>query len=107
MKKIYLLFITLANMFAANAQQLSFGHIQNQVPRDQRAINVFDVRKDTTAFKGISVDIGGAFALQFQAVNSFNHQGDFTGTPNAGYRLNNLTNDFNLPNANMTIGAQH
>lgn len=105
MKKIYTLFIALATTFAANAQ-LSFGHIQNQVPRDQRAINVFDVRKDTTAYKGISVDLGGAFALQFQAVNSFNHQGDFTGTPNAGYRLNNLTNDFNLPNANMTIGAQ-
>lgn len=41
MKKIYVLFIAFASTFAVNAQQLSFGHIQNQVPRDQRAINVF------------------------------------------------------------------
>lgn len=103
MKKFYLLFIALASTFAVNAQ-ISFGHIQNQVPRDQRAINVFDVRKDTTAYKGISVDLGAAFALQFQALNSFNNQKNLATAP--GYRLNNLTNNFNLPNANFTIGAQ-
>lgn len=104
MKKIYILFIILTSTFVANAQ-VSFGHIQNQIPRDKRAINVFDVKKDTTAYKGISVDLGGAFALQFQAINSFNDQKNLTGA-NAAYRLNNLENNFNLPNANMTIGAQ-
>ncbi|WP_294962554.1 hypothetical protein [uncultured Flavobacterium sp.] len=103
MKKIYILFVTLISTFAVRAQ-VSFGHIQNQIPRDQRGINQFDVKKDTVAYKGLSVDIGAAFALQFQAVNSFNDQKDLATAP--GYRLNNLSNNFNLPNANFTIGAQ-
>lgn len=103
MKKIYILFVTLISTFAVNAQ-VSFGHIQNQIPRDQRGINQFDVKKDTVAFKGLSVDMGAAFALQFQAVNSFNDQKNLAAAPN--YRLNNLANNFNLPNANFTIGAQ-
>lgn len=103
MKKISILFVTLFSMFAANAQ-VSFGHIQNQIPRDQRGINQFDVKKDTVAYKGISVDMGAGFALQFQALNSFNDQKNLTTAP--AYRLNNLTNNFNLPNANFTIGAQ-
>lgn len=103
MKKIYALFITLASTFAVNAQ-VSFGHIQNQIPRGQKGINQFDVKKDTVAFKGLSVDMGAAFALQFQALNSFNDQKDLPTAPN--YRLNNLENNFNLPNANFTIGAQ-
>ena len=103
MKKIYILFIALASTFTINAQ-VSFGHIQNQIPRNQKGINQFDVKKDTVAYKGISVDMGAAFALQFQALNSFNDQNNLPTAPK--YRLNNLTNNFNLPNANFTIGAQ-
>lgn len=103
MKRIYILFVTIASTFAVNAQ-VSFGHIQNQIPRNQKGINQFDVKKDTVAFKGISVDMGAAFALQFQALNSYNDQANLATAPN--YRLNNLTNNFNLPNANFTIGAQ-
>ncbi|MDR6764303.1 hypothetical protein J2Y38_004532 [Flavobacterium sp. 2755] len=103
MKKIYILCITLVSTFAVNAQ-VSFGHIQNQIPRNQKGINQFDVKKDTVAYKGLSVDMGAAFALQFQALNSFNDQKNLATAP--GYRLNNLENNFNLPNANFTIGAQ-
>ncbi|MBS7252536.1 hypothetical protein [Flavobacterium branchiicola] len=103
MKKILILFIALATTFTVKAQ-VSFGHIQNQIPRNQNGINQFDVKKDTVAFKGLSVDLGAAFALQFQALNSFNDQKDLATAPN--YRLNNLENNFNLPNANLTIGAQ-
>jgi hypothetical protein len=85
--------------------QTSFGHIQNQISRGKDGVNVFDVKKDSVEFKGISVDLGGAFALQFQALNSFNDQNNLA-APNAGYRLNNLTNNLNLPTANMTFGAQ-
>lgn len=103
MKRIYILFITLASTVAVNAQ-VSFGHIQNQIPRSQKGINQFDVKKDTVTYKGLSVDMGAAFALQFQALNSYSDQ---KGLPTApGYRLNNLENNFNLPNANFTIGAQ-
>jgi hypothetical protein len=106
MKRIYLLVTALLGLTAANAQN-TFGQIQNLIPRDQNGINQFDVKKDSVEFKGISIDLGAAFALQFQGVNSFNDQNSTT-IPSAvtGYRLNNLGNNFNLPTANMTIGAQ-
>lgn len=104
MRKIYFLAAGLLSMAAATAQ-VSFGHIQNQISRGKDGINVFDVKKDTVAYQGLSVDLGGAFAMQFQALNSFNDQANLTGA-NAGYRLNNLSNNFTLPTANMTIGAQ-
>ena len=96
---------------AIKAQTTTFGQMQNMIPRDQRAINQFDVKKDSVEFKGLSIDLGGAFALQFQAVNSFNDHatGSYTASNGAtitNYRLNNLENQFNLPTANMTIGAQ-
>jgi hypothetical protein len=105
-------FIKLSALIAAlsftgvsQAQSTTFGQIQNMIPRDQRAINQFDVKKDSVEFKGISVDLGAAFALQYQAVNSFNDHENLQ-APITGYRLNNLENNFNLPMANMTIGAQ-
>ncbi len=93
------------------AQQVSFGNMQNLIPRNQDGINQFDVKKDSAEFKGISVELGGAFALQFQAMNSFNDHkvGTYAAsnsTAITNYRLNNLENQFNLPTANMTIGAQ-
>jgi hypothetical protein len=103
MKKIYILFIALISAFSIHAQ-VGFGQIQNQIPRSQKGINQFDVKKDSVAFNGLSVDMGAAFALQFQALNSFNDQKNLVTAP--GYRLNNLANNFNLPNANFTIGAQ-
>lgn len=87
------------------AQQVSFGQMQNLIPRSQDGINQFDVKKDSIEFKGVSIDLGAAFSLQYQAVNSFNDQENLA-APIANYRLNNLENNFNLPMANMTIGAQ-
>lgn len=87
------------------AQQVTFGQIQNQIKRDQTGINQFDVKKDSVEYKGLSIDLGGAFNMDFQAINSFNDQpasnGDIT-----GYRLLNNQNNFTLPAADMTIGAQ-
>ncbi len=103
--KITLIILALGLNFSAKAQSPTFGNIQNLIPRDQRAINQFDVKKDSVEFKGISIDLGGAFSLQYQAVNSFNDQENLA-APIANYRLNNLENNFNLPMANMTIGAQ-
>ena len=92
--------------------QTSFGQIQNQISRGKDGINRFDVKKDSVEFKGISVDLGGAFAMQFQALNSANDQktGDYTlsstGKAVKTYKLNDLENQFSLPAANMSIGAQ-
>ena len=104
MKRIYLLVTALLSLTAATAQK-SFGQIQNQISRDQSGLNQFDVKKDSVEFKGLSVDLGASFALQFQAINSFNDQANLP-VAITGYRLNNLTNNLNLPTANMTIGAQ-
>ena len=83
---------------ATQAQAPTFGQMQNMIPRDQRAINQFDVKKDSVEFKGLSIDLGGAFALQFQAMNSFNDQQGGTyvasnGAAITNYRLNNLENN--------------
>ena len=92
--------------------QTTFGQIQNQISRGKDGINRFDVKKDNVEFKGISVDLGGAFAMQFQALNSANDQktGTYTLTSTGKavetYKLNDLENQFSLPSANMSFGAQ-
>jgi hypothetical protein len=90
------------------AQQVSFGQMQNKIPRDKNGINVFDVKKDSVEFKGLSIDIGGAFNMDYQAINSFNDQPSTFALPSkiVGYRLMNNENNFTLPAADMTIGAQ-
>jgi hypothetical protein len=115
MKRFILITAGILSMTATNAQ-VSFGKIQNQIPRSKDGLNVFDVKKDDVAYEGISVDLGGALAMQFQALNSFNDQqeGTYTasngafisGNGTSGYRLNNLQNNFNLPAANLVFGAQ-
>ena len=92
--------------------QTTFGQIQNQISRGKDGINRFDVKKDNVEFKGISIDLGGAFAMQFQALNSANDQktGTYTLTSTGKavetYKLNDLENQFSLPAANMSFGAQ-
>jgi hypothetical protein len=107
MRKIYLLAAGLLSLTAANAQ-VTFGDMQNQISRSKDGINVFDVQKDDREFKGLSVDLGGAFNMDFQTINSFNDQPDIFATPSkiTGYRLMNTENNFVLPAADMTIAAQ-
>lgn len=90
------------------AQKVSFGQIQNQISRDKNGINQFDVKKDSVEFKGLSIDLGGAFNMDYQAINSFNDQPSTFALPSkiTGYRLMNQENNFNLPAADMTFGAQ-
>jgi hypothetical protein len=90
------------------AQQVTFGHIQNQIKRDKTGLNQFDVKKDSVEFKGLSIDLGGAFNMDYQTINSFNDQPSTFALPSkiVGYRLMNNENNFTLPAADMTIGAQ-
>jgi hypothetical protein len=99
------LLVTLLFLSTNSNAQTTFGNVQNSIPRDKDGINKFDVKKDSVPFKGLSVYMGGAFALQFQALNSFNGQENLS-APIANYRLNDLANNLNLPIANMTFGAQ-
>ncbi len=104
-KPIVLFAAAFSLAIVANAQK-TFGQIQNQIPSNKSGINQFDVKKDSVEFKGISIDLGAAFALQFQAIDQFNDQPATQPAPIANYRLNNLSNNLNLPTANMTVGAQ-
>ena len=107
MRKTYLIVAALLSMAAVNAQ-VSFGHIQNRIARDKNGINVFDVVKDSVQYEGLSVEIGAAFNMDFQAINSFNDQPVNFPAPSkiTGYRIMNTENNFVLPAADMTIGAQ-
>src|SRR6187402_3447420 len=104
MRKIFFLAAGLLSMAAADAQ-VSFGQMQNQISRGKEGINVFDVQKNDAEFNGLSVDLGGAFNMDFQAINSFNDQPTSLGNI-SGYRLMNAENNFTLPSADMTIAAQ-
>src|SRR3970040_2581248 len=90
------------------AQQFTFGHIKNQIKRDKTGLNQFDVKKNSVEFKGLSIDLGGAFNMDYQTINSFNDQPSTFALPSkiVGYRLMNNENNFTLPAADMTIGAQ-
>jgi hypothetical protein len=95
--------------FSSNLQaQTTFGHIQNQISRGKDGINQFDIKKDTAKFTGLSIDLGGAFNMDFQGINSFNDQPSTFALPSkiVGYRLMDTENNFVLPAADMSIGAQ-
>lgn len=62
-------------------------------------INVFETSKsDTVKFEGVTVRLGGDFALQFQGLS---HENSIVGDP-----LVDLSSNFNLPTANLNIDVQ-
>jgi hypothetical protein len=66
-------------------------------PNDRSGVNVFETGKeDSVEWDKLKVRIGGAFALQFQAID---HE-------NAANNLVNLIDNFNLPSANLDIDVQ-
>lgn len=69
---------------------------------DQRGINVFEAQKDTlTTFDGVKVRLGGAFAIQFQALDHEASGVDaVTGEP---LKLVEIGDNFNLPTANLDL----
>ncbi|WP_310993778.1 hypothetical protein [Aequorivita marina] len=74
--------------------------------RDKRGIEQFEAKKDTaTSFDGVKVRIGGAFAIQFQALDH-----ESTGTPidtdGNPVSLIELGDNFNLPTANLDLDVQ-
>ena len=66
-------------------------------PNDRDGVNVFEPGKeDSVEVDKLKVRLGGAFALQFQAID---HE-------NSANNLVNLINNFNLPAANFDIDVQ-
>lgn len=70
-------------------------HLDNYRQPDKNGINVFETPKDTVStFDGVKVRIGGAFALQFQALD--NENSGITPLKEVGY-------NFNLATANLDL----
>jgi hypothetical protein len=92
--------------FQALAQENDSRDFDNFRYRDQRGIEQFEAKKDTaTSFDGVKVRIGGAFAIQFQAIDH-----ESTGTPvnsdGDPVSLIEIGSNFNLPTANLDLDVQ-
>src|SRR5690625_838339 len=106
MKKIGLLLIAVIGFsFIGQAQKIKDhiglgkdGEIINWRAYDKNGINVFEPPKDTTSTSNdVYVRLGGAFALQFQALT---HE-------NSGQQeLYDIGNNFNLATANLNIDVR-
>lgn len=106
MKKIGLLMIVLiAFGFVGQAQKMKDhiglgkgGEIQNFRDYDKNGLNVFEPAKDTASTSNdVYLRLGGAFALQFQALS---HE-------NSGQQeLYGIGNNFNLATANLNIDVR-
>ena len=89
--------LSMAAVSFANAQEFP---IDNMNPRDQRAVNMFENKKDSISnFDGLKVRVGGAFALQFQALQ---HESKADQNVPAT-KLYDIGNNFNLATANLDI----
>src|SRR5690606_16060715 len=85
--------------------------IQNYRPYDQRGINVFEAPKDNTPFAGFTLDFGGAFTQQFQALDHSNTavpvlKQDAAGNEYDANELIDIGMGFNLATANLNLDAQ-
>lgn len=70
---------------------------------DKRGLNVYETSKtDTVVFDGIKVRVGGDFAIQFQALSQSSGLPTVSGIDT----LQRLTNNFNLPAANLNLDVQ-
>ncbi|MCR8668473.1 hypothetical protein NO995_12335 [Aestuariibaculum sp. M13] len=69
--------------------------LDNYRQPDQRGVNVFEDQKDTiTTFDGLKVRVGGAFALQYQALDHEN---------SGAVPLKEIGYNFNLATANLDL----
>jgi hypothetical protein len=97
MKKRSTRFLTIAFslcMIVAYGQQPAIQYFR---PNDKTGLNIFEPSKETdVAYEDLKIRIGGAFALQYQGLD---HDNDAD-------NLIELTNNFNLPSANLDFDVQ-
>ncbi|MEX2350312.1 MAG: hypothetical protein WD554_05480 [Flavobacteriaceae bacterium] len=92
-KKSALLIVAL--LMAATTFAQDKRHLDNFRSPDKDGINVFEAPKDTiSTFDGVKVRIGGASALQFQAIDHEN---------SGGVDLVEIGSNFNLATANLDL----
>lgn len=96
-KNFKFLCLLLLTVLAGNVRAQLQPAIQYFRPNDKQGVNVFETPKeDSVVYDGLKVRIGGAFALQYQAID---HE-------NTADNLIKLVHNFNLPSANFDIDVQ-
>lgn len=106
MKNYLILVASLAIGSVATAQELDY-KLDNWYPQTKQAINLFEPKKDTvTTFDKVKVNLGGGFALQYQAIS---HENNATPSIDAnGVNTNalyDIGNNFNLATANFDLNV--
>jgi hypothetical protein len=103
MKNLFTLAIVLIGTFAI-AQQQQY-QLNNWRPYDKTGLIMFEAPKDSvTTFENVKVRIGGAFALQYQALDHENNAVSVLNSNNVNTnQLAALGNNFNLATANLDL----
>ncbi|NRD20485.1 hypothetical protein HNV08_10540 [Winogradskyella eckloniae] len=93
--KLVTLFIVITMGYTVSAQNKAKRDLDNYRAPDQRGVNLFEAKKDTVStFEDIKVRIGGAFALQYQALDNEN---------SGSVALAEVGSNFNLATANLDL----
>ncbi|MGV7106246.1 hypothetical protein [Flavobacterium sp. U410] len=96
MKTIFKSALLIALVSMCGSMEAQTRKLDNYREQDKTGINVFESPKDTAStFENIKVRIGGAFALQYQAIDHENADGAADLMP--------ITNNFNLATANLDL----
>jgi len=91
---LFTMVLTLFLVVGVMAQTTTIDHYR---PAGLEGVNVFEAPKTTdTPFDGIRILVGGDFAIQLQGLSQ----------TNSGDSLAELSNNFNLPTANLNIDVQ-
>lgn len=95
MKRFKHITVLLTALFMSSMVFAQNRNLDNYRSPDKNGINVFEAPKDTTStFDGVKVRIGGASALQFQALNHEN---------SGAVELIEIGDNFNLATANLDL----
>lgn len=88
---------TMMFLFVANVNAQQTTEIQFLTDPGKAGLNVFESSKiNTVEYEGLKIRVGGDFALQFQGISQ----------TNSGDSLAELSNNFNLPTANLNFDVQ-
>jgi hypothetical protein len=105
MKKYFSLAIALMIGSLATAQELSY-KLNNWYPQTKDAKNAFEPKKDSvTSFENVKVNLGGAFALQYQALQHENNANPIIVNGVNTNQLYDIGNNFNLATANLDMNV--
>src|SRR5690554_5119007 len=95
MKRFKHITVLLTALFMSSMVFAQNRNLDNYRSPDKNGINVFEAPKDTTStFDGVKVRVGGASALQFQALNHEN---------SGAVELIEIGDNFNLATANLDL----